>query len=168
MAHNVPGQHYRVGISLIELFERFPDDRAAEEWFVESRWPAGVQCPACQSDNIQTRPTRNPQRYRCRACRNDFSVKTGTVMQGSNVGLQTWVVAIYLLTTGIKGTSSMKLHRDVGITQKAAWHLAHRIREAWSNQAGSSLFEGPVEVDEAYSTARRRRRAEAGARSARR
>ena len=53
-------------------------------------------------------------------------------MQGSNVGFQTWVVALYLLSTGLKGTSSMKLHRDLGVTQKTAWHLAHRIRETWA------------------------------------
>ena len=69
-------------------------------------------------------------------------------MQGSNLGFQTWALAFYLLTTGIKGTSSMKLHRDLGITQKSAWHLAHRIRETWADNTPS--FSGPVEVDETY------------------
>ena len=69
-------------------------------------------------------------------------------MEGSKLGYQKWALAIYILTTGIKGTSSMKLHRDLGITQKAAWHMAHRIRETWAN--GCAPFAGPVEVDETY------------------
>ncbi len=133
---------------MVAPFQRFPDNATAEQWFVETRWPSGVQCPACASDNVQARPTRKPQPYRCRSCRTDFSAKTGTLMQGSNLGFQTWVIALYLLTTGLKGTSSMKLHRDLGVTQKTAWHLAHRIRETWA--AHAAAFDGPVELDEAY------------------
>ena len=84
--------------------------------------------------------------YRCRDCRKWFSAKTGTVMQSSKLGLQVWAVATYLLTTGPKGQASMKLHRDLGITQKSAWHLAHRIRETWAKK--NEPMAGPVEVDE--------------------
>ena len=69
-------------------------------------------------------------------------------MQSSNLGAQVWVLASYILSTSLKGTSSMKLHRDLGITQKTAWHLAHRIRETWSD--AREPFAGPVEVDETY------------------
>ena len=69
-------------------------------------------------------------------------------MEGSNLGYQTWALAAYLLTTSLKGVSSMKLHRELGITQKSAWHLAHRLREAWADEGAS--FEGPVEADETY------------------
>ena len=69
-------------------------------------------------------------------------------MQASNLGYQVWAFAIYILTTGIKGTSSMKLHRDLGITQKSAWHLAHRIRQTWGIKKEN--FDGPVETDETY------------------
>ena len=69
-------------------------------------------------------------------------------MHDSKLGLRIWVLALYLVNTGIKGVSSMKLHRDLGITQKTAWYLAHRIREAWAS--GNRLFAGPVEVDETY------------------
>ena len=69
-------------------------------------------------------------------------------MQDSNIPLQKWAIAIYLMATNLKGISSMKLHRDLGISQNAAWHLGHRIREAWSREGG--LFSGPVEVDETY------------------
>ena len=148
MAHKAPGKHYRAGLTLIELTRMFPDDAAAERWFVKTRWPEGIHCPCCGSLNIQERETRKPQPYRCRDCRKDFSVKLGTLMEGSKLGFQTWAMAIYLMMTGLKGTSSMKLHRDLGITQKTAWHLAHRIRETWSDP--ESPFAGPVEVDETH------------------
>ena len=84
--------------------------------------------------------------HHCRDCRKFFSAKTGTVMQGAKVGYQKWALAIYILTTGLKGTSSVTLHRDLGVTQKTAWHMAHRIRESWAK--APAPFIGPVEVDE--------------------
>ena len=146
-----PGQAHREGITLMQLAEMFPDDATAERWFVNNRWPSGVRCPHCQSDDVSERASRKPQPYWCRnrECRKYFSVKTGTLMEGSNLGFRTWAYAMYLLTTGLKGTASMKLHRDLGVTQKTAWHLAHRIREAWADQA-PPRFDGPVEVDESY------------------
>ena len=150
MAQQAPGKAHRKGITLIELTRMFPDDATAERWFIEQRWAGGeINCPSCGSVNIQERPTRRPQPYRCRDCRKDFSTKTGTLMQGSNLGFQTWAMAMYLFSTSLKGVSSMKLHRDLGITQKSAWHLAHRIRETWQDKGGSP-FAGPVEVDEVY------------------
>ena len=154
MAHKAPGKHYREGISLVELFQMFPDDATAEAWFVQVRWPEGVCCPKCGSLNVQERPTRKPQPYRCRDCRKDFSVRYDTLMHGSNLGLQVWAIAIYLMNTSLKGVSSMRLHRDLNITQKTAWHLAHRIRETWEDNAGP--FAGPVEVDETYMGGRER------------
>ena len=148
MAHKAPGKHYRTGLSLVELVKMFPDAAAAERWFIETRWPGGVFCPRCGSLSVQERQSRKPQPYHCRDCRKYFSVRTGTPMHSSNLGLQTWAFAFYLLATGLKGTSSMKLHRDLKITQKTAWHLAHRIRESWSNK--QEAFSGPVEVDETF------------------
>ena len=148
MAQNAPGKHYRNGMTLTQLLRKFPDDATAEQWFVTNRWSNGVLCPFCDSDNVRERANRKPQPYHCASCRKYFSAKTGTLMQGSHLGFQTWALAFYLLATGIKGTSSMKLHRDLGITQKSAWHLAHRIRESWTD--GSTAFSGPVEVDETY------------------
>lgn len=148
MAQNAPGKHYRKGITFVEMVKQFPDDAAAEAWFTENRWPAGVTCPRCGSDNIHSGTKHRTMPYRCRSCRR-YSVKTGTVMERSKLGLQIWLLASYLLTTGLKGQASMKLHRDLGITQKTAWHLAHRIRETWPRSPGAK-FPGPVEVDETY------------------
>jgi len=75
-------------------------------------------------------------------------------MADSKLGYQVWALAAYLMTTELKGRSSMKLHRDLGVTQKTAWHLAHRIRETWDTLP--IRFEGPVEVDETYIGGRER------------
>ena len=148
MARKAPGKHYRTGLSLVQAVDMFADESTAEAWFVEQRWPDGVRCPECDSESVATRPNRKPQPFRCNACRTDFSVKTNSLMHGSKLPLRTWGVAMYLLTTNLKGVSSMKLHRDLGITQKAAWHLAHRIRKAWDDD--HAPFTGPVEADETY------------------
>ena len=128
----------------------FADEQQAEDWFVSMRWPDGIQCPVCESRNIRTPKSRKPQPFWCSDCRKAFSVKTHSVMHGSPLPLSTWGMAIYLMTTNLRGVSSMKLHRDLGITQKSAWHLAHRIRRAWAVGAagGRAQFRGPVEVDE--------------------
>ena len=151
MALKAPGKHYRKGISLIQAVQQFSDEEAVEGMFIEARWPNGMACPKCGSVNIKARPTRKPQPFRCNDCRGDFSVKTGTVMEGANLKLplSKWALAFYLYSTNLKGVSSMKLHRDLDITQKAAWHMAHRIRETWNDETGL-LFSGPVEVDETY------------------
>ena len=144
-----PGKYYREGLSLVDAVKRFNDEKEAERWFMETRWPNGIACPFCGSlDDVRERKNRKPQPYRCRACRKDFSVKTNTLMHGSNLSLSTWALAFYMVTTNLKGVSSMKLHRDLGVTQKTAWHLAHRIRETWLDQ--NVAFGGTVEVDETY------------------
>ncbi len=151
MANKAPGKHFREGISLVELFKKFPNDNKAEEWLIKTRWPEGIACPHCGSVRVNEKATHKTMPFRCRDCLKRFSVKTGTVMQNSNLGYQVWVLAIYMLTTNLKGVSSMKLHRDLNITQKSAWHLSHRIRESWQTQDfDSDPFVGPVEVDETY------------------
>ncbi|MDE0532282.1 MAG: IS1595 family transposase [Albidovulum sp.] len=143
-----PGKNFREGITLAELIRKFPDDEAAAKWVKSCRWPDGPECPHCGSKNIQHPVKHKTMTHRCRMCRRWFSVRTGTVMESSKLGMQTWVIATYLMTTGVKGTASMKLHRDLGITQKSAWHLAHRIRETWDKDP--ETFPGPIEVDETY------------------
>ena len=129
----------------------FPDDQTAEAWFASVRWPDGPECPHCGHDNIQ-HPTAHPKMaYRCRrgGCRKFFSVRTGTVMAHSKISYQKWAIAVFLMNVNIKGTSSLRLHRDLGISQKSAWFMAHRVREAWSAETAEPM-RGPVEVDETY------------------
>ena len=146
---NAPGKSHRTGISLTAIMRMFPDDATAEAWFVEQRWPDGVACHHCGSTNVLDGAKHKTMRFRCRDCRKRFSVRTGTVMESSKLGFQTWAIAMYLLTTSLKGVSSLKLHRDLEITQRSAWHLAHRLRAA-AAEAGGELFSGPVEADETY------------------
>ena len=143
-----PGKSHRKGISIIDLFKMFPDDKSAEQWFETQRWPSGVRsCPDCGSD--QTGPTTHKNMpYRCKECRQFFSARKGTVLEGSRIGMQKWVIAIYMMSTSLKGTSSMKLHRELGVTQKTAWYMMQRIREGFLGEDVS--MDGPVEIDETY------------------
>ena len=150
MTQKAPGKAFREGISLPELFRMFPDDDTAQAWFEEQRWQGETYCPHCGSFNVNRNNHRSmPWRCAERECRKRFSVRVGTCLQGSHLGYQTWAIAIYLLVTSLKGVPSMKLHRDLKITQKTAWFLAHRIRQCFEEQGGNG-FGGPVEVDESY------------------
>ena len=150
MTKKAPGKAHREGISLKKLMAMFPDEDAARQWIEAQVWPDGPYCPRCGSFNVQCGIKHRSMTHRCRDCPNrpQFSLKTGTVMQGTKLPYRDWAIAIYLLATNLKGVSSMKLHRDLEITQKSAWHLSHRLRKAFEN--GNPLFTGPVEADETY------------------
>ena len=150
MAKGGPGKAYREGLTLIQIMDMFPDNKTAEEWFTKLRWPGGPYCPRCGSLDVQENIKHKTMTHRCRDChgRPMFSLKTGSLMEGSKLGYRIWALAIYLLSTNLKSVSSLKLHRDLGITQKTAWYLAHRIRKTFVADKGP--FTGPVEVDETY------------------
>ena len=107
-----------------------------------------MQCPYCNSNNIKDNASHATMPFRCNDCKKRFSVKSKSIMHSSKLGYQTWAIALYLVTTSLKGVSSMKLHRDLGITQKTAWHLLHRIRKAY--ETTNTMFGGEIEVDETY------------------
>ena len=143
-----PGKAHREGISILKLVDLFPDEESARVWFENLVWPEGRYCPRCGSMNThEAKHAYSP--YRCRDCKKYFSVKTGSTMEGSNVPLRKWVFAIYLELSSLKGVSSMKLHRDIDVTQKTAWFMLHRIREAFGSSDNESMS-GPVEADETY------------------
>ena len=153
MAHKSPGKSDREGVSLMALADMFPTEESAREWFEARVWPNGRYCPKCGS--VRTHDAgHNDMPYRCSDCRAYFSVKTGTVMGGSHLPLRKWVFAIYLHLTSLKGVSSMKLHRDIGVPQKTAWFILQRIRKAW--EGDDKPFAGPVEIDETYMGGRER------------
>ncbi|MYG10903.1 MAG: IS1595 family transposase [Rhodobacteraceae bacterium] len=145
-----PGKFYREGISFVELIKMFPDNDKSREWFESRRWKDGAYCPHCGSLNVQCNVKHPTQTHRCRDCSNKpfFSVKTGTIMHKSNLDYQTWAIAIYMFTTNLKGVSSMKLHRELEITQKSAWLLVSKLRKAY--EVKDSKLKGIVEVDETY------------------
>ncbi len=159
MAQKAPGRSHREGISLVELTEMFPDEASAAAWFETVRWPDGRSCPHCGGTETAAVPNAKPAPYRCPECRSYFSVRTGSLLAGSRLPLRKWVFAVYLYVTSLKGVSSMKLHRDLGVTQKTAWFMLHRLREAWDQGGLDKLaegFEGPVEVDETYMGGKRK------------
>ena len=149
MATNAPGMHFRKGMSLMQLFKMFPDDETAEKWFIHTRWPDGMACPRCGSTRVSEQAKHKTMPHHCRDCRRFFSVKIGTVMECSRLGYQIWAFAVYLFATTLKGISSMKLHRDLSVTQRTAWYLLHRIRQALRLE-GQDPFTGIIEVDETY------------------
>ena len=142
-----PGKSFRKGLTIVDLMDMFPTDHAARDWFEKLTWPEGRKCPYCAS--CQTREaTHKKMPYWCSDCRSYFSVKKGTVMQGSPLSYRKWVLAIYLHMTSLKGVSSMKLHRDIGVTQKTAWFMLQRIREVFKRDDDELPMRGPTEVDE--------------------
>ena len=148
MSKSGPGRSCGTGMTVIEMFDRFPSENSARQWFEETRWPNGPVCPRCDSgERVSEVKSGKPMPWRCLGCKKHFSVKLGTTMEGSPLPLRKWVVGLYLMTTSFKGVSSMQLHRDLGITQKTAWFMAQRIREGWM---GGQRLSGEVEVDETY------------------
>ena len=137
-------------MSLVESFERFPDEQAAKRWFEKLRWPDGERrCLHCQAVGcVHDVPNAKPMPYRCGTCGEYFSLRTGSVMKGSKLSLRIWVIAIYLLLDHPKGVSSIQLAKQLGITQKTAWFLGHRIRTEFATP--EDPLHGPVEADEAY------------------
>ena len=133
-------------ISTFQLFKLFPDQDTARLYLGSRLWPNGVTCPVCKSGERIT--TRKGGYYRCNACSEDFTVRTGTIFERSHVPLHKWLYAMYLLVTARKGISSLQLAKEIGVTQKTAWFLLHRLREA----CGKDLrkLRGIVEIDEAY------------------
>lgn len=111
------------------LLEIFPDDETAEQWFIKVRWPDGIRCAHCKSDHVKTDAKHAQMPFRCNSCRRTFSTKTNTFMGSSHLGFQKWALAIGMEMNSPKGVTSMKLHRELGITQKSAWNMLRRLRK---------------------------------------
>ncbi|MAO91642.1 MAG: IS1595 family transposase [Rhodospirillaceae bacterium] len=136
-------------ISTFELFQRFPNEESARNFFEARRWGDDPVCGHCGSLNVAECKDHKPMPYRCKDCRKHFSVRTGTVLAESRLPLQKWLLAIYMLTSARKGIPSTQMARELGITQKSAWFLAQRIRETWMNASDTDMG-NHVEVDETY------------------
>jgi transposase-like protein len=132
--------------NLTQFMASFPTEEACRAYFEAIRFADGDFCPHCGHDKINR--FKDGKRYRCASCKQDFTIKTGTLFGESKLPLQKWFIAIYLLTTSKKGISSIELAEQVGVSQKTAWFMDMRIREALK-QGGGKLF-GTVEVDETY------------------
>jgi len=137
-------------ISAYEFLKRFPDEKTARLHLEQRRWHGSPSCPHCGSvERIQTRKVEGY--FRCLSCKNDFTVRTGTIFERSHVPLDKWLYAIYLLVTSRKGISSMQLSKEIGVTQKTAWFMLQRLREACgSGSDGGGMLSGICEADETY------------------
>src|ERR1700683_5071352 len=140
----------KITISHYEFLQKFPDEAAARKYLELKRWNGTPACPHCGIiDRIQTRKVAGY--FRCLACKEDFTVRTGTIMERSHIPLDKWLYAMYLISTARKGISSMQISKELGITQKSAWFMLQRIREACGKGGpyGGPLS-GIVEADETY------------------
>lgn len=136
----------RSTISTFQLFQMFPDAESARLYLESRLWENGVTCPTCKATERIT--TRKGGFYRCNACQLDFTIRTGTIFERSHVPLHKWLYAMYLLVTARKGISSMQLAKEIGITQKSAWFVLHRLREACGGKLDK--LRGMVEIDECF------------------
>jgi transposase-like protein len=135
-------------ISTFQLFEMFPDEESARSYLEGLLWPEGARCPVCGTGDRVTPRKGKIGFYRCNQCKEDFTVRTGTVFERSHIPLHKWVYAMYLLMTARKGISSMQLAKEIGITQKSAWFMLGRLREACGGKLDK--LRGIVEIDETY------------------
>ena len=135
--------------SLQEVIEYVVDPVRAHNLAVSIRWPSGViSCPHCGVIG-ETTFLAKYYRWKCRACKKQFSVKVGTLMEDSPLPIKTWIAATWLITNAKNGISSCEISRALNITQKSAWFVLHRIRLAMRNSATTKM-PGPVEVDESF------------------
>jgi transposase-like protein len=140
---NTPGRPQK----LMELIRYFADPDTCLQFAVEFRWPNGVICPRCQALDPRFISTRRV--WECKGCKKQFSVKNGTIMEDSPLPLDKWFAAIWLITNAKNGISSYEIHRALGITQKSAWFVLHRVRFAMMTGTFEKM-KGEVESDETY------------------
>ena len=148
----VDGDPPKIAQTLLAVLHRFEDENVAEDWLTDQRWPDGVRCPKCYSDDIAEPLHRRPMPYRCRDCRFQFSLRSQSAMQASKLSLSVWVRAFHLCSA-VSNPCLVDIDEVLPVAQKSAWTLACRIDEAWAlAQRGSS----PGETDEAAPTASER------------
>jgi len=141
--------------SFFQLTERYPDEDSAVAYFEGKRWPNGASCVKCDSAKVyNSKARRRLPLYKCQDCGKQFTVTSGTVMNGTKIPLRAWLFAYHLMGGARKGVSARQLARHLGITVKSAWHLSHRVRSTMTTD--SQRFSGIVESDEAYLGGKRR------------
>ena len=138
-----------VTISTMQLFNLFPNAEAARLYLEARRWNGKPVCPLCGgTDRVSPRGGKRVGYYQCGDCKGEFTVRTGTIFERSHVPLHKWVFAMYLLVTARKGVSSLQLSKEIGVTQKTAWFILGRLREALGGD--DNPLSGTIEVDETY------------------
>lgn len=135
--------------SLVQLFEAIPDEVAAHQCIAKIRWQHGMYCPRCGCTR-KIHVFSDGKRYKCAACRKQFTVRIGTIFEDSPVSLRKWIVAICLISTHRRGIPAKQLQRELGVAYNTAWFMAHRIRKAFGVTHNPSTLSGTIEIDETY------------------
>ena len=135
--------------TLIDTIKHFADADVAVEFLSKIRWPKGPICPHCGNKKVCFLKTRRVFKCTTRPCRKQFSIKVGTIFEDSAVGLDKWLPVVWMIVNCKNGISSWELHRALGVTQKTAWFMLHRIRLAMQSGTFEKLS-GKVEVDETF------------------
>ena len=136
--------------TLIAAVKFFSDIDTCNEYMVRIKWPDGkITCPKCGCDKVGKITTRKMLRCNSKGCRKQFSYKVGTIFEESPVGLDKWFVAVWCITNAKNGISSYELHRAIGVTQKTAWFMLHRVRLAMQ-EGGFTKMQGTCEADETF------------------
>lgn len=139
-------------MNLIELLDRFPDEQACRDFIQERRWPNEITCPQCGVIGKAYKYTSGKNAgklFKCAACRQQFTVRVGSIFEDSKIPLRKWLLAIYLCTSIKKGISSIQLAKFIKVRQATAWFMLQRIRHVFESGSFEKLS-GEVEMDEAY------------------
>ncbi len=138
--------------TLADAIRYFSDEQTCIDTVAFMRWPKGVECPACLMPKERQHWLKTQRRWQCRDCGRQYSVKVNTIFEDSAISLKKWLPAMWLLANCKNGVSSYEIARSIGVTQKSAWFMLHRIREAMKSGSIRKLGNtgGPVEVDEAF------------------
>lgn len=136
--------------NLMQLFSYFKDEQICREYLEKIRWNGQLSCPYKECGHGHVFKFSNGKVYKCAKCQKQFSVRVGTIFEDSKISLQKWFAAIYLITSHKKGISSLQLHRDLGVTQKTAWFMLHRVRHSLGLNTGKEKLTGTVEADETF------------------
>ena len=134
--------------NLLQMMNAIPDEQAAIGHFTSVRWAGGAYCPHCGATKVYH--FSDGKTHKCGACRKRFSIRVGTIFEDSKIPLRTWMLAIWLITSHKKGIASTQLAKDLGVTQKTAWFMLHRLRHAAQTRSFNRPLEGEVEADETF------------------
>lgn len=134
--------------TLFDLTKTFPDEQSAIDHFTAIRWQNGKFCPYCKAAKIYT--FSDKRTHKCAECRKRFSIKVGTIFEDTKIPLRQWFMAVWFLTSHRKGLASTQLARNIGVTQKTAWFMMHRLRHAAQTKSFNAPLKGTVEADETF------------------